>query len=215
MIEEAKKLIRAMGLPVVEAPSEGEAQAAYMVKQDHAYAAASQDADSLMFGSPRLLRNLSLAGKRKKTNKLAFEEIKPELVVLQDTLSALGISHDQLIALGMLVGTDFNIGGIKGIGPKNAVKLVKKYDTNLDGLFKEAKWNESFEYPWEEVYSLFKKMPITDDYFIEWRVPDRKKTYELLVEEHEFSEERVNSTLDRLEEEKKKYAQKGLGEFFR
>jgi flap endonuclease-1 len=215
MIEEAKKLILAMGIPIVQAPSEGEAQAAYMVKQDNAFAAASQDADSLMFGSPRLLRNLSLAGKRKKTNKLAYEEIKPEIVGLSETLASLGISQEQLIALGMLVGTDFNSGGIKGIGPKNALKLVKKYPKDFDALFNEAKWNDFFDYSWEDVYELFTNMPATDDYSLSWKQPNREKIYEFLVNEHDFSEERVKSTLEKLEEEKESRAQKGLGEFFK
>lgn len=214
MIDEAKKLIAAMGLPVIEAVSEGEAQAAYMVKKDKAFVVASQDADSLMFGSPRLLRNLSLAGKRKKTNKLAYEVIKPEIVSLADTLNNLGLDQGQLIALGMLVGTDFNDGGIKGIGPKNSIKLVKKHKNDFDALFKEVKWDDFFDYPWTEVFYLFKKMPVNDDYSLEWESVNRDRIYEMLVEEHDFSEERVNSTLDKLAEEKEKQRQKGLGEFF-
>jgi flap endonuclease-1 len=214
MIEESKELIKAMGIPMIQAPSEGEAQAAHMVREDKAYAVASQDADSLLFGSPKLLRNLSLAGKRKKTNKLAYETIKPEIVSLADTMNDLGISNDQLIVLGMLVGTDFNDGGIKGIGPKNAIKLVKKYPDDFDSLFMEVKWNDLFDYPWTDVFYLFKKMPVTDDFSLDWRELDRDKVYEILVEEHDFSEERVNSTIEKLIKEKENQTQKGLGEFF-
>ena len=211
MIEEAKNLIKAMGLPVIEAPSEGEAQAAYLVREEKAYAVASQDADSLLFGSPKLIRNLSLAGKRKRTNKLAFETIKPELISLSETLNHLSLDQEQLIALGMLVGTDFNQGGIKGIGPKKALDLLKKHN-DLDGLFKEVKWDEHFNYSWNEVFYLFKKMPVTKDYKLDWNEVNKEKVYEILVEEHEFSEDRVNSTLEKLEKEKQ--TQKGLGEFF-
>jgi flap endonuclease-1 len=213
MIEEAKRLISAMGIPIVEASSEGEAQAAYLVKNEKAYAVASQDADSLLFGSPRLLRNLSLAGRRKRTNKLAFETIKPEIVNLGDTLNNLGIDNDQLIALGMLVGTDFNEGGIKGIGPKKAIDLVKKYGNNFDDMFEDVKWGEHFDYPWPEVFYLFKKMPVTDEYSLDWKAVDKEKVYEILVEEHDFSEERINSMLEKLDKEKEKQTQKGLGEF--
>lgn len=213
MIDEAKKLISAMGIPVIQAPSEGEAQAAHMVKRGKAYACASQDADSLMFGSPRLLRSLSLAGKRKKANKLAYEEIKPELVGLGETLASLGISQEQFIVLGMLIGTDFNQGGIKGIGPHKALKLVKEKGQDFDSIFSQVKWNESFEYPWQSVFDLFKNMPVTDDYSLVWNPVDTKKVYEILVEEHDFSEERVNSTIEKLHLEKEKQVQKGLGEF--
>ncbi len=214
MIEEAKVLISAMGLPIIEAPSEGEAQAAHMVRTGKAYAVASQDADCLLFGSPRLLRNLSIAGKRKKANKLAFETIKPEMVNLSYTLNNLSLDQDQLIVLSMLVGTDFNYGGIKGIGPKNALKLLAKYKDDFEGLFAEVKWSDFFSVPWTEVFYLFKKMPVTDDYELEWKPVNRDKVYEIMVEKHEFSEQRINSALDKLSEEKEKQTQKGLGEFF-
>ncbi len=211
MIAEAKKLLVAMGIPVIEAPSEGEAQASYMVKQEKAFAVASQDADSLLFGSPRLVRNLSLAGKRKKSSVLAYEEIRPELVHLSETLNALGLAHDQLIALGMLVGTDFNDAGIKGIGQKKGLALVKKYGENFDALFEEVKWKESFAYPWQEVFDIFTHMPVNNEYALKWNAVDSAKIRELLVEEHDFSEERVNAVLEKIEEEKT--VQKGLGEF--
>ncbi|MBD3164939.1 flap endonuclease-1 [Candidatus Woesearchaeota archaeon] len=213
MIEEAKKLLAGMGIPVIVAPSEAEAQAAYIVKQGKAFASASQDADSLMFGCPKLIRNLSFSGKRKKSNKLAYEAIKPEIVNLSDTLNSLGIDQEQLIALCMLVGTDFNNKGIKGIGPKKAVELVKKYGNDFDNMFKDAKWDDNFEIPWNEVYYLIKKMPVSDDYFLNWDKVNRDKVYEILVEEHDFSEERVNSTLDKISAEKEKQTQKDLGEF--
>ena len=214
MIEESKKLIVAMGIPIVEAPSEGEAQAAYMVKQDRAFAVASQDADSLMFGATRVVRNLSLVGKRKKTNKLSYETIKPEIISLGDTLNNLGLDQDQLIVLGMLVGTDFNEGGIKGIGPQKGLKLIKEFGTDFDKLFESVKWNDSFLYPWTEVFYLFKKIPVIDDYDLSWKPIDRDKVYELLVEEHDFSRERVLGSFDKLIREKEKNTQKGLGEFF-
>jgi flap endonuclease-1 len=212
MIQESKELIEAMGIPVIQAPSEGEAQAAYLVKQDKAYTVASQDADSLLFGSPRLLRNLSLAGRRKKTNKLAYETIEPEIVNLKETLDSLDINQDQLIVLGILVGTDFNDGGIKGIGVHKGLKIVKEHQNDFDTIFKELQWD--FDYSWKEVFDIFKRMPVTDDYSLKWKPLDRNKVYEILVEEHEFSEERVNSTLEKIDEEKEKQTQKGLGEFF-
>lgn len=214
MIQESKELVSAMGIPIIVAPSEGEAQAAHLVKQGNAFAVASQDADSLMFGSPKLLRNLSLAGRRKRSNKLAFETIKPEIVNLADTLNSIGLTQEQLIAMGMLVGTDFNNGGIKGLGPKKALDLVKKHENDYDALFKQAKWDEYFNYPWTEVFYLFKKMPVTDDFNLNWNEIDRDKIYEILVEKHDFSEDRINSSLDKLEAEKQANTQKGLGEFF-
>lgn len=212
MIEEAKTLLEAFGIPIIEAPSEAEAQASFIVKNKDAFAVASNDADVLMFGAPKLVRNLNLVGKRKKTSKLAYQAIKPELIDLSENLNHLGIDNDQLIVLSMLIGTDFNIGGIKGIGPKNALKLVKKYKSNFDDLFKEAKWN--FEFPWTEVFYLIKKMPVTEDYELKWEPVDKDKVFKILVDKHDFSEERVESTLAKLLKENKKKQQKGLGDFF-
>jgi len=214
MIEESKKLIEALGLPVVQAPSEGEAQAAFIVKNHGAFAVASQDADSLLFGAPRLIRNLSMAGRRKRTNKLAYETIKPQLISLSDTLNTLKIDQGQLIALAMLVGTDFNPGGIKGIGPKNALKLVTKHGNDFDALFREVKWDGQNEVPWTEIFYLIQKMPATEDYHLGWKSPHQENIIKLLVDEHDFSLERVQSTLEKFKEETSSRQQKGLGEFF-
>ncbi|MBU4493397.1 MAG: flap endonuclease-1 [Nanoarchaeota archaeon] len=213
MIDESKKLISALGLPIIQAPSEGEAQAAYLVKKKGAYYCVSQDFDSLLFGSPMLVRNLSLIGKRKKSG-LSYTTVNPEMIDLSENLNNLGIDQNQLIALAMLVGTDYNIGGIKGIGPKNALKLVKKHGSDFDNLFKEVKWNEFFDYPWKEAYNLFKNMPVTNNYSIEWKEPDRDKIINLLVDEHDFAMERIKTVLDRLLKHKENKQQKGLGEFF-
>ena len=213
LIEEAKELLKAFGIPVIDAPSEAEAQASRIVRNKDAFAVASNDADVLMFGAPRFIRNLNLIGKRKKASKLAYETVKPELVELTENLNHLGIDNDQLIALSMLVGTDYNIGGIKGIGPKNALKLVKKYKSDLDSLFKESKWDEHFEFPWTDVFYLIKKIPVTDKYKLEWKNIDKNKIMKILVDKHNFSEERVNKTLSKLTKETEKKQQKGLGDF--
>jgi len=189
MIEDVKELISALGMPIVQAPSEGEAQAAFIVKSKDAYASLSQDADSLIFGCPLVVKNLTLSGRKKMPNKLSYGDISPELISLTDTLKTLDITLDQLIVLAMLTGTDYNIGGIKGIGPKTALKLVKEYGNgmeNFDKLFSEHKWKEHFEYDW--------------------------KVVEVLCAKHDFNEERTRAVLEKLH--KRPAAQKGLGEYF-
>jgi flap endonuclease-1 len=135
MIEEAKELIEAMGMTVVIAPSEGEAQAAHIVKNGDAYAVMSQDADSLLTGSPRTIRNLSITGRRKMPGSHAYKNVLPELIDLNDNLKELEMTQDQLIVLAILVGTDYNYGGVKGIGPKKALILMKKHGSDFDSLF--------------------------------------------------------------------------------
>ncbi len=213
MVSEAKLLVEALGLPVVQAPSEGEAQAAYITKKGDAYAVASQDADSLIFGASRLLRNIAITGRRKKAGKLGYETVKPEIIELQDVLNTLGIDNDQLIALAMIIGTDYNIGGIKGIGQKNGLKLVKNYGKDFEGLFKEAKWDDSFSTPWHEIFYTIKNIPTTDNYSTAQSSVDRQKVMSLLVDEHEFSPERVGSALAKLEKATSQKKQKGLAEW--
>lgn len=209
MIEESKELVRALGLPVIEAPSEAEAQGAFMCKEGDIYAVASQDSDALLFGSPRLVRNLTLSQKRKLPggkHVITFLEF----IELKKVLDSLGIDHEQLVMMGILVGTDFNRGGVKGIGPKKALKLVIENKGNYAKMFEEL--NPWFD--WKEVYGVFTKIPTTKDYKLVWGKIDADKVREILIEKHEFNKERVNSVLEKLQEENKKNSQGDLGRFF-
>lgn len=213
MVAEARKLIEALGLPVVQGASEGEAQAAYLASQGDVWASASQDADSLVFGAPRLVRNLAITGKKKKPGQLAYTIVKPELIELKDVLKTLNLSQDQLIALAMLVGTDYNVGGIKGIGPKKALKLVAETH-DFGKLFGQVKWSESFETPWEDVFDLFKNPAVEKKYDLTWKRPDAKAIEKLLIDEHDFSAERVTKTVNDLLKGAEERSQKGLSSFF-
>jgi len=215
MVDDAKRIITALGLPIVQAPSEGEAQTAYMVKKGQAYASISQDYDNLIFGCPLLVRNLSIAGKRKKTGKLAYQTVKPEMILLPEVLDSLKLDLDQLIVLAILVGTDYNPGGVKGIGPKNGLKLLKEYDHEFQKIFEKVEWDK--HYPglgWKEIFDTIKHIPVTDDYILEWKPIDNGKLTELLVQEYDFSKERVASKLEALEKVQGKMKQKGLSSFF-
>lgn len=212
MVEQSKSLIKALGLPVVQAPSEGEAQAAHIVRQNKAWAVVSQDFDSLVHGADRLVRNLSIAGRRKKIGSMAYQTIKPELIDLSKNLNNMGIDQDKLIALSMLVGTDYNPAGIKGIGPKTALKLVKEYD-DFDDLFSKAKWGEHYDIPWTDIFYLIKTLKVTDRYDIKFRTPDKQKVIRLLVDKHDFGVERVEKSLEPVLKERGRRQQKKLGDF--
>jgi len=196
MVDDAKKLLDVMGVPWVQAPAEGEAQAAYMAARGDAWAAASQDYDSLLYGAPRLVRNLTITGKRKLPRRDEYVEVKPELIELDKLLKYYGITRQQLVYVGLLLGTDYNPGGVKGIGPKRALKLVKEIP-NLDALARAAGWD--FPIKPEEVAKLFLEPKVTGDYRLEWRKPDKNSVIEFLCDEHQFSRERVLSALERLE----------------
>ena len=211
VISESKALIQALGIPVVQAPSEGEAQAAYMAKKGHTWASASQDYDSLLFGSPRLVRNLTLRRKRKVAGKSSFVEVDLELVELDTVLRELGITQEQLVDIGILVGTDYNE-GVKGIGPKKAYQLIKKYNS-LEEIVKREKVNLDWELV-EKIRNIFLNPDVTDDYQIEFKEPNSEKIVELLVEIHDFSEERVKKALERLDILKEKSKQTSLDQWF-
>ncbi|MEM4866620.1 MAG: flap endonuclease-1 [Sulfolobales archaeon] len=215
MVKASKELLTAMGVPWVQAPSEGEAQAALMVVWGDAWATASQDYDSLLFGSLRLVRNLTISGKRKLPKREVYVEIKPEVIELEALLRSLGISRDQLIDIAILVGTDYNPEGVKGIGPKTAYQLIKSFGS-LEKAVKTIP-GAKFPVPPDEIRNLFKNPQVTRDYTLEWTDPRVDKVRELLVEEYEFSEERVNSALERLVKAVKdlKQPEAGLSKWFR
>lgn len=187
MVEESIQLLDYMGIPSVRAPSEGEAQLAAMATAEDIWASASQDWDSLLFDSPRLVRNLSITGRRKMPGKPVYVEIKPEVVELERVLSALGITREQLVIIGILVGTDYNP-GVRGVGPKGALRLVKKHGT-LDGVLANVGWEAEVDV--EEVYNLFLDPPVTRNYEVRWKEPDTDKLVEFMVGEHDFSQRRV------------------------
>lgn len=193
MIEDAKLLLEYMGIPVIQAPSEGEAQASSIVRDGKAYAAGSQDYDALLFGAPIVVRNLAVTGKRKLAGKSIFVEVKPELIDLEKGLEVLGISREQLIDIALLVGTDYNE-GIKGIGPKKALKLIKKQG-RIEVVLSELNIDIK---NLAEIKKLFMHPVITTDYDIRWKKPDPKAIIKFLCDDHDFSQVRVSKAVERL-----------------
>ncbi len=216
MVKDAMRLLDAMGIPYVQAPSEGEAQAAYMARKGDVYSTASQDYDSLLFGSPRVVRNLAITGKRKVPRKDIYVEIKPELIELEEVLKYLGLTREQLIALALLIGTDYNPDGIPGVGLKTAYELVKKFGNNFEKLFEYVNWKKYYpELDWRELMEFFLDPPVTDNYKIEFKEPDEEKIIKILVEEHDFNEQRVRNAIERLKRAIRAGAQSNLLSFFK
>lgn len=214
MIEDAKNVLQALGLPIVQAPSEGEAQTAFMVKQGKVYASVSQDYDNLIFGCPRLIRNLSIEGKRKKAGTLGYTIVKPEQIILQEVLEHLKLSLSQLQVLAILVGTDYNPGGVKGIGPKTALKLLQEHGNDFDAIFKEAEWEKEYpNLPWQEILKTITSIPVSEEYSLEWKPLDEKRIMQVLVQEHGFKEDRVGAKLEKLKTQASGATQRGLGSF--
>jgi flap endonuclease-1 len=198
MTEDSKWLLTKMGVPWIQAPSEGEAQAAYLARKGDTDYCASQDYDSLLFGAPKLVRNLTISGRRKLPRKTLYIEVVPEVIELDKALAELRITREQLIDIGILVGTDFNPDGVKGIGPKTALKLIKRHGS-LSKLLPKLKQAEFPTDP-QKIRDLFLTPNVSDPHRLIWRDPDVDGVIEFLCKERSFSEERVQKTLDKITE---------------
>jgi flap endonuclease-1 len=195
MAEDSKRLLTLIGVPWVQAPSEGEAQAAHLAKKGDANFCASQDYDSLLFGAPYLLRNLTISGRRKLPRKDVYVEVVPEIVELKRIMKELGITHEQLIDIGILIGTDFNPDGVKGIGPKSALKLIKTYG-NLEAALPKLK-NAEFPVDPVKIKEIFLHPNVTDSYKLVWKEPDVEGVVNFLCSEKDFSEDRVRKAIEK------------------
>ena len=189
VVSSSKELLGLLGIPWVQAPSEGEAQAAHMVAKGNATYAVSQDYDLLLFGAPVLVRNLTVSGKRKVRGRTIT--VNPEKLLLKDVLDGLHLTREQLIEIGVLVGTDFNE-GIRGIGPKKAIQIVN------DGKFDETLREKSPDFDPKPVMEFFMKPPVTEDYQITWKPVNAEGIVTMLCDGYDFSRERVNSALEKV-----------------
>ena len=198
MAEDSKRLLTQMGVPWVQAPSEGEAQAAHLAKKGDTNYCASQDYDSLLFGAPTLLRNVTISGRRKLPRKPVYVEVVPEIIELDQLLKELNVTREQLIDIGILVGTDFNPEGVKGIGPKTALKLIKQHGS-LDKLLPTLKEAEFPAEP-QRIREIFLNPKVTDNYKLTWKDPNVEGVVDFLCRERDFSEERVRKALQKMTE---------------
>jgi flap endonuclease-1 len=217
IIESSKKLLDLMGIPHINAPSEGEGQASYMCSKGLVYAVGSQDYDTMLFGATRVVRNLTLSGRRKLPGKNIYINVEPELVEIGETLKALEISRDQLIWLGLLLGTDFNE-GIKGVGPKTALKLVKTAES-IDDVRKAVreKFKTDFQAEPEEVIKLFKSPEVIEVNPSQLKAqsgPDLEGIVKFMCTEHGFSEDRIGKYAAMLVGSNNVKKQQGLGKWF-
>ena len=196
MVQQSKDLLDGLGIPWIQAPSEGEAQASYMVKKGDAYAVGSQDFDCLLVGTPILIRNLTSSGRRKLPGKEAYKKVNPKQINLKENLDVLGIKHEQLVDMAILIGTDFN-DGIKGIGPKTSLKMIKNAGNIEDALAEYKGENVPSTKEIKQIRELFLNPKITDDYTLEWTGVDKKSVIEILCDQNHFKKDRVLQTLEK------------------
>jgi len=217
MLEESKKLIEYMGIPIIQASSEGEAQSAYLVEKGDAWACASQDYDTLLFGGERLIRNFAISRSKKVKDTTITLDI--EYISLAKFLDYFGISREQLIEMGILIGTDF-FQGIKGIGQKTALDLIKKYGTIENIVKSKAKVGGKEIIIDLDLANEIKKIFSYPDVKRDYKIPkpmkiDFEKLEELLIEQHNFSKKRVENALERLRKLDKSKIQVSLDDFIK
>ena len=210
--ESSKELISYLGLPVVNAPSDGEAQAAYMCAKGDVWASASQDFDSILFGTPKLVRNMTITGRRKVPGKDQYRDVKTEIIDSKEFLESLDITREQLVDMCILIGTDFNP-GIPGIGPKKGLKLIKDHG-DIERVMKHL----SVEIPtYQEIRDIFLNSGYTDDYSTSSAEVKREEVIGML-EGYDFSRDRIENTLDRIDMSRKstkaKKSQRSLDKWF-
>ena len=206
-IADAKRLLDLLGIPWVQAPSEGEAQAAYMAARGDVWASNSQDYDSLLFGTPRLVRYITIQGEEWLPSKGRARKLQPEIIELEAMLSTLKLSRGQLIDLGILIGTDFNP-GIKGIGPKTALKLIRKHG-RLEELPPEIR--DQLTPDISVIRDLYLHPPAIDNYTLEEKPVQEEELVRFLCDERSFSRERVDAVIARM---RKARGQRSLHDWF-
>ena len=195
MVEDSKHLLDLFGIPYIQAPSEGEATAALLTTTGHADVAASQDFDSILFGARKLVRNFTNSGRRKLPNRNTYIEIEPEIIDYNKNLEALGITREQLIDVGILIGTDFNPDGFERVGPKTAIKMIREYG-KLEDVTQIQEQLEMIDY--NAIRKIFLEPEVATVNKIEFGEVRYDDIINYLSNERSFSRDRVNSSLNRL-----------------
>ncbi|KAJ1919480.1 Elongation of fatty acids protein 2 [Mycoemilia scoparia] len=206
--EECKRLLELMGIPIVNAPCEAEAQCAALAKSGKVWAAASEDMDTLCFGTPILLRHLTFSEAR----KMPIDEFH-----LDKVLDGLGLSQDEFIDLCIMLGCDYT-GTIKGVGPKTATSLIQKHKT-IEQVIKNLKESQTVPEEWNyaEVRKLFTHPEVLDpsEVDLKWSPPNEEGLRQFLVDEKGFNEDRIAKGIEKLKKGAKTATQGRLDSFFK
>lgn len=203
MVSQSKELLDLFGIPHVQAPSEGEATAAHLTATGQAWVSASQDYDSILFGAKRLVRNFTSSGRRKVANRNFYVTVEPEMILLERVLEGTGLSREQLVDMGIMIGTDFNPAGFSRIGPKTALKLIKKH-SRLEDIPKIQE--ELDATPYEEIRHIFLEPNVADVEELQFGSIDHDGIVRYMTE-HDFSQNRVEQSLERMKKIQEKKSQ--------
>ncbi|KAB8267128.1 flap endonuclease 1 [Aspergillus minisclerotigenes] len=211
---ECKKLLRLMGIPYIDAPTEAEAQCAVLARAGKVYAAASEDMDTLCFEAPILLRHLTFSEQRKE----------PILEIhLSRALEGLDMDRKQFIDLCILLGCDY-LEPIPKVGPNTALKLIREFGS-LEKVVEHMESDPKKKYvipedwPYQDARELFLNPDVREashpDCDFKWEAPDIEGLVEFLVKDKGFNEDRVRNGAARLQKNLKTAQQSRLEGFFK
>ncbi|MFL2933256.1 MAG: flap endonuclease-1 [Nitrososphaerales archaeon] len=196
IINDVKKILDLMGIQCIQAPAEGEATVAYMNELDLVNYAVSQDYDSLLFGAKRLCRNLTVSGKRRIPRTNRYMNVEPEIIELKEFLRINEINREQLVDIAILIGTDYNPNGFTRIGPKTAIKNIKKYK-RIEEIPKIERELELIDV--DQVRNMFLNPDVIKPEIIENKELKKEELISYLCDENDFSEERISNTIKKLD----------------
>ena len=209
MIREIKELLTYMGIPYVQAPTEGEAQASWMNGKDLVQGVISQDYDCLLFGAKRIYRNITIYGRRKVSGKNIYINVSPEVIDADETFRTLGLTRENMIDVAVLVGTDFNT-GIDRVGARTAVKLIRKYGSIEEVLKAKNREIENLQ----DIKDFFRNPPVEENPDTNLHEIKKDEIFSLLCDRHDFSRERASPYIANLEKVHRKASQFNLDSFF-
>lgn len=210
VLEDGKKMLRLMGLPVVEAPAAAEAQCAELVKAGKAFAVLSEDMDSLTFGAKFLIRNLS--NRREPVQEISLDEV----------LRALDFTFPEFVDYCILLGCDY-CSTIERLGPVSAYKLVQQFCTletivhlieTGDKVTSKYKMPKNFEF--QRARDTFCRPAVHPPEALELGFSDieEDRLREFLVLNRGFNQMRVDGGLEKIRKTRKKATQLRLESFF-
>ena len=204
MVQDSKHLLELFGIPYIQAPSEGEATAALLTTMGKADFAASQDFDSILFGAKKLVRNFTNSGRRKLPNRNTYIEVEPEIIDYKKNLTELGITREQLVDVGILIGTDFNPDGFERIGPKTAIKMIKE-----NGKLENVKQiqDQLSQIDFNAIRKIFLEPETANVDKIEFNDIRYDDITDYMANERSFSRDRVNASLNRIKKSLEKKSQ--------
>lgn len=200
IIKESKQLLGALGVPCISSPASAESQCAQLVKDGIAHYSNSQDFDSLLFGCPRVVQNLSKSRRRKVQGRWTYEKITPVSIDLKKSLIILGIDIFQLVDMALLIGCDY-FQGVRNVGPKHAHKFIVQHK-NLESVIRVERANFDFSGLTPGIIAKVRKIFLLPEVIaqysdLRWNHPNEQRTLFLLCEDHHLNRERVQNNFEK------------------